>query len=344
MNNLEIKELIEKVKPYLKDYLSEQGINKKLFTCFNPDHPDKHPSMCYIENSQTVYCHACKCRYSIIDLIGIELGLGPHLHGKDFIEALKYCCQKYGIPLPKDAVNQPINYINKCYENRHKTDYFQKRGLTNKTINKFKLGFDENLTMANITMQAVIIPTSKTTFTARNIDSESPNRYLKSPGKVHLLNIEELYTSDVPIVITEGEFDALSLIEAGFKAISLSSTENIKIFIDEVIKSGYKSTLLLALDNDKYGKKSAEMLSDQLKLYHIRHKIINPYGKYKDANEMYLKDNISLTTGIAAEIRNSLKDEKFEQHCQEILTDYKKLSQKNRKLVDQKIKELNNTK
>jgi DNA primase len=61
------------VKDKLEEYLAKKGINtKKNFSCLNPNHEDKNPSMAYHEETKRVKCFACGVSYDIFDLIGID--------------------------------------------------------------------------------------------------------------------------------------------------------------------------------------------------------------------------------------------------------------------------------
>ena len=61
------------LKALLPDYLTGKGIGlKKNFTCLNPNHADKNPSMTYYADSQTVYCHGCNASFDIFDLFAID--------------------------------------------------------------------------------------------------------------------------------------------------------------------------------------------------------------------------------------------------------------------------------
>lgn len=335
-----VKNLIDQLKPFITDYLREIGIKGSLFNCLNPNHPDRHPSMSFIKSSMSVYCHACKERYSIIDLLGIEKGLGPHLKGKEFIEVLKYGCDKYGIDYPEETSNKSNrnskSYLEKCYDNRNETKYFTQRGISKSTINKFKLGYDPDFKIDNnTTIKAVIIPTSHNTFTARNTE-ESEIRYRRSPGPTNIFNIKAL-NQNLPVIITEGEFDALSILDAGFNAIALSGVENNQKLIEECLNTEFKSTLLIALDNDQCGQRNAIKLKNALDKYHIKNKILQPYEQYKDANQMYIKDNTKLTITFAKEVREAIKNEKLEQHCEKLIKIYMKLDKEQQRKIDSYI-------
>ena len=69
-SNNNVKASIDDLKALLPDYLTGKGIDlKKNFTCLNPNHADKNPSMTYYADSQTVYCHGCNASFDIFDLL-----------------------------------------------------------------------------------------------------------------------------------------------------------------------------------------------------------------------------------------------------------------------------------
>lgn len=50
----------EAIQPYLSQYLEEQGINtENLFSCINPDHEDKNPSMGIAPSGKVCHCFSC---------------------------------------------------------------------------------------------------------------------------------------------------------------------------------------------------------------------------------------------------------------------------------------------
>lgn len=66
----------ETAKAKLSDYLESKGINtRKPFTCLNPAHPDKHPSMSFDAKRNRCKCFSCGATYDIFDIIGIEYNL-----------------------------------------------------------------------------------------------------------------------------------------------------------------------------------------------------------------------------------------------------------------------------
>lgn len=327
----------ESAKSYIKNqlvgYLGQKGINvRKSFQCLNPEHTDKHPSMSYDNKRNKCHCFSCGADYDIIDLIKIEYGLHED---KD---AFQQAYEMYHIILdkPEQQNKKSINirkieetekiesekkdyvsYFLKVHEKVKNTDYLTKRGLTSNTIDKFKLGYEENFTSGTggKVWKCVIIPTTKYSYTARNIDVNADKKdRIRKVGQNVLFNVNA-FSSSSPVFIVEGEFDALSIIEAGGEAISLGSVANYHKLIQYLQEKEIKSPLILiALDNDEEGLKIAEKMAAALKFYK-KSKIIflkNMYGQYKDANEMLIKDKNGLIQAVEY-AKNILQAEKEEQ-------------------------------
>ena len=68
---------IDNFKPMLADYLmTKHNINiNQPFTCLNPDHEDRHPSMSYYAKGNICNCFSCGTHYDIFDLIGLDYGV-----------------------------------------------------------------------------------------------------------------------------------------------------------------------------------------------------------------------------------------------------------------------------
>ena len=67
-----------------------------------------------------------------------------------------------------------------------------------------------------------------------------------------LFNRQALYApGDEPVFVTEGAFDALSIIEAGGNAIALNSVANDRLLLTALRPTNHP--LLLCLDNDSAG-------------------------------------------------------------------------------------------
>lgn len=318
----------EYVKLQLPYYLAAKGINtRKPFRCLNPMHNDKNPSMSmYIAGDGYPHCkcHGCGVHYDAFDLIGIDYGLSDDK--SIFEKAYNY----YGLEInDKPAAVAPVQqkkigqkceddmndnteskkedmtaFFLKAHEEAAKTDYFHARGLSDATIERYKLGYVENfcINTGGKIWKAAIIPTTKSTYTARNTaaDADQKDRIRKVGGANPLFNAIAIKGSR-PVFVVEGEFDALSIAEAGGEAVALGSTGNYRAFTEILKKADVKTPLIiLALDNDDAGDKCSENIMRDLQGFG-KCSILNCrdlYGAYKDANEMLVNDRAALVDAV----------------------------------------------
>lgn len=213
-----------------------------------------------------------------------------------------------------------MSYYTDCNKSISLTDYLNKRGISEEVANKYKLGYDANYTYSTggKVWNALIIPTSKSSFVARNINLEADNkdRYRKV-GASRLYNVRTLKEAVKPIFITEGELDALSIIEVGGEALALGSTANYRQLLSLLEKEKPAQPLVLALDNDEDGQKATELLTSELERLNIPFYRLNAYGECKDANEALISDRESFTVSVAGAME--LKEEALKAEKEEYL-------------------------
>lgn len=194
-------------------------------------------------------------------------------------------------------------YFEQANSRINQTDYPQKRGLSDEVITRFKLGYEPNynISTGGKVWQALIIPTSKKSYIARNTDAKADikDRYRKTGGSP-LYNIRSIETAEKPIFVTEGELDALSIITAGGEALALGSTANARSLIKLLEAKKPNQPLILALDNDQAGEKAANELTEELKKLQLPFYRLNPYGEHKDANEALQADREAFIAAIRA--------------------------------------------
>jgi len=307
--------LKEQAKTFLQDYLSSIGINtNKPFSCLNPQHEDKNPSMSFDSKRNKCHCFSCGADYDIFDLVGIE----KNLEGKElFNEVYKM----YGIQNENTQYEQMkdfsfkgqkkekvsnmqeqqdfSDFIEKCHCEIFKTDYWQQRGLSVETVNKFNLGYWSE-------KNRFLIPTSKHSYNARSLGNETP-KYIKSSGEYTLFNIKAIETSEQPIFLVEGEFDALSIIEVGGEAIALGSSGNKKL-IEILRNTNPKKSLIISLDNDEAGKNGTKRLQQELDSIGIPYFVENIAGEYKDSNEALITDKEKFKENVQKAIAKEISE------------------------------------
>lgn len=175
-----------------------------------------------------------------------------------------------------------------------KTDYPKNRGLSEEILNRFQVGFVEAWRNPKApdtvpTSPRLIIPNSKSSYLARDTREEIPEKqkpYTKSKvGKQSLFNFKAIYGKKGPVFITEGEIDALSVMEIGPEAIGLGSVSNAKSFLEAVKKKRPTQPLIISLDNDGKGKEKAEQFERELKDLNVFCLRFNISGESKDPNE-----------------------------------------------------------
>lgn len=180
-------------------------------------------------------------------------------------------------------------------------EYLSSRGISLETARRYLLGYDMRYKAGGDVWRALIIPTSQNSYVARNTDGKADKgaRYRKT-GKVSIYNAKALQNAQKrPVFVTEGELDALSIIEAGGLACALGSTSNAGKLAEYLKEHPTESVLLLALDNDEAGRKATEELERHLSGLHFAK--VDIYGDSKDANEELQRDPEGLRAAIRAE-------------------------------------------
>lgn len=333
----------EYIRAQLEDYLQGKGINtSRPFNCLNPEHPDRNPSMSFDRRRNKCKCFSCGVDYDTLDLIGLDYGLS----GNDlFLKAY----QLYNItidtqapgndftnldnpaPAPTQTAGDLLAYYQICQERLVKTDYLTARGISTETAARFMLGYDPDFRegTGGRSWAALIIPTSRESYTARNTDPEAgaKDRYRKKGGS-NIFNLKALAGSTAPLFITEGELDALSIIEAGGEAIALGSTENTGKLLSALETTRPARPVILALDNDTRGRAASQTLADGLQRLSISFISPDIYGGYKDANERLIADRAGLEEeiqqvyGKVLEIEKKEAEREIEEYSQNSAANY----------------------
>lgn len=213
-----------------------------------------------------------------------------------------------------------MSYYRECQSHIAETDYPAQRGLSAEVVKRYMLGYDTgfNRGTGGKIWKALIIPTGKNSFVARNTDStaQKTDRYRKN-GASQLYNIKCLKTAQKPIFICEGELDALSIVEVGGEAVALGSTANYSHLVKLLEAQKPAQPLILALDNDEDGQKTTESLAKELERVQIPFYRLNPYGDKKDANEALMADREAFTQAVAGAER--IEEEALEAQKEEYL-------------------------
>ena len=301
------EEAKESAKSHLLDYLNAKGINTSTnFSCLNPSHDDKHPSMSFDSRRNRCHCFSCGVDYDIFDVVGLETGLTgkelfEHVYrlyniSVDYSDFNKNQNTSKSISHPESKTKIDINkkshdenreslteFFAKCHAAVEKTDYWKKRGLSKAIVDAYNLGYWEE-------KKRFVIPTGEFSYNARATwEADKKERYLKPKGQFELFNLKAIPLAEQPVFVVEGEFDALSIIEAGGIAVALGSSSNL-CFIEFLKSNKPKYPLILALDNDEAGRVGEAKLSDELTKIQVEFVDADITGEFKDANEALIGD------------------------------------------------------
>ena len=313
------KKLRKEIKDRLEEYLQNLGIDvRKKFRCLNPEHEDENPSMSYDKKRKKVHCFSCLADYDIFDVMEIKTGL----HGKELFE---YGYEYFG--LKKNQKNKPLEvksvkvegedgenlqkdenlkkckeaerggYIKKTQENFANSageGYMKERGITTETARICGVGYDEK-------MKSVVLEyRGKNYYITRSIEKKE---YKKPAGESEPLY--EIGNNDEKMIyVTEGQIDALSLLQAGATrvvAIGGGGTSKLKELSPKPMRA------IIVCDNDDAGEKTAERIKNELEKFGITCIKVNPPKEYKDSNDV-LKANPELLSGLVEKWENEAKE------------------------------------
>lgn len=188
---------------------------------------------------------------------------------------------------------------------RKALEYLQSRGITLDTASKYHLQYSVMETMYGDVV-GITIPTSADSSITRNIDPpDSVPRFYKK-GSNQFFNFTALVASTEPVIITEGEIDALSVLQTGKCAVSLGGVTNADSFLSELKKAGKRIPLILALDSDPAGQACIQKIQAEAKKLGIACLVPNLCG-VKDINELLCKDATAFSKRIAKWVEDAKK-------------------------------------
>lgn len=207
------------------------------------------------------------------------------------------------------------DYYKECSSRLSDTDYLSSRGISEETASKYWIGYDpQSKPYGDKSLErwkGLIIPTGKSSYIIRNIDPRAPKkkRYGKV-GEAKLFNTKALKRATSPIVITEGEIDALSILEVGGEAVGLGSTSNAGKLVEALKTTKPAQPLIIALDNDEEGRTASEELSKSLSELKLPFYVFNLYGEAKDANEALQRDRESFSSIVTHLAEKIIEEDK----------------------------------
>ena len=301
------KQAIEQAKTLLKDFAKEyltktdpQGRHVCPF-CGSGTHENK--TSAFSIKGNTWRCFSCGEHGDIYDLAKKIIGI------TDTQQAFSWVFDHYKIKVDgnkeetflqaqgtketqEEAPKLLKRYFEELVNNRPKSDYLTHRGISQEVQDRFNIGYEENYTTGTggKVWQAVIIPTSDYSYTARNTDvTASKDDRLRKYGPSAIFNVSALKTATKPIFVVEGEIDALSVIETGADAVALGGINNFTTLLKAVKETTPQAPLILSLDQDEPGRKAENKLAQELDALRVQYYRRNISGSHNDPNEALME-------------------------------------------------------
>ena len=303
--------LIKEVKKHLEEYLNEHGIDtsKRLFKCpnhkFGHKHNDAKPSCNFYPDKTTFHCFACS--YKSGDIFdAVHLLEGKDITGENFIEVLKYLCDKYNIPY-EETTTEEEKFYNECREflnklvdtahqnllkelkNNKKLEDFLRSKHWYESIEHFKLGYFSKtpvlqvnrevlsyLNIKNMTslVNRVVIPIYNYNgniagITLRNLSDSGPKyiHYLMYNVRNLLFNIHNINSNEIYVV--EGPSSVITLHSFGINNVVATFGNHFHEKQYELLVKKKISKLTLLYDGDSGGLEGTRNSLETISRYDI---------------------------------------------------------------------------
>ncbi len=287
--------------PTIEEHLGIKFNNQHRACC--PFHQEKTPSFVWNPKTFTAKCFGCSKSYSILDYYVDIKGSYKEAVNELFRTAhIDYDLYGYR-PFEGDRTDWFANYAYPSPEGEptpQVVDYLQKRGIGLKAIEYAEIKGDK---LGNIAFEYRDLDNKLLAVKyrpARKIKHGEPKMWFqKNASSVPILwNVKKLdYTR--PLLITEGEIDALSAIEAGWTNVaSVPNGANSMSFIEfnyDFLQNFEK--IILWFDNDVHGQEGLDKIIPRLGEY--RCKIVKPTPQDEqmviDFYEQFGRKNINKT-------------------------------------------------
>lgn len=291
-------------------------------------------------------CFVCNISGDIIDLIGLAYGITDDkdkfnqaysYYGLDVDETDVFTRNKtVNPPQPEDKPDEEemqLGFILQAMKHKRRYEYLMSRGISESVQDRFYIGYCDNWVSPKVEREQVqakgidraifesprcIIPTSRTSYLARDVRESVPEEkkpYVKAKvGKTRLFNQKALDNMDSNVIfVSEGEIDAMSVIECGGECIGLGSASNAHLLIEALERNYHGQYFIILPDADEAGKKAADKLLQDLKAQNIPAEIGSYEGKDPNAALMADREAFKNTIlSLQASASERMKDKKLE--------------------------------
>ena len=313
-------------KANLPYYLQSKGVDVKKAARSNTICPicgngAKTGCFHYYPDEYRVKCYSCGFNGDLFDLIAHEKGMTNAeaiAEVRKMYPTVAITSQSQISLSPKQQTTEPTDYSHFLFEAENQNDfkYLLERGISEDTQRRFHIGFSPHWRSPQAvqttlqkggnpekipTSPRCIIPRNRYNYLARdtrNDLSSAQQKYSKqNTGQTSLFNADALKENIV--FVTEGEIDAMSIVEIGENACALCSIANRQLLLKSLGETTAGKVLILMLDNDKAGRKVQAELKRDLTSLGIAYIAAEYPDKIKDPNQWLMTDREGMRAAIS---------------------------------------------
>jgi len=315
-----MKELKEELRPRLSEYVSivttpSRKAGRDMYVCplcGSGSSGRLNSDGAFHLTGDKWYCHACQRGGDIFDLYAGINGLDTKADFQKITEGLS---EELGVtaadrarqdftpepkeqqkekPLDPEKIGRIKEYASKLTGSPAEA-YLKKRGFSDEIIKKFNLGYNPEryVWKAGKSFEALVIPYPDTDYyTERLLAPEGDvAKYQNQSGEAPTFIFRG--SDSGKYFVTEGQLDALSMIQAGAENVIASHYPK---KIERLIDNGFRiSSAVIVADRDDAGAKIAQDLTALFSKKKIRSAVIYPPEGFKDSNDVLRKDPKKLT-------------------------------------------------
>lgn len=255
------------------DYVEKAG--DYIISCLNPDHIDTHPSLRVDVNTGKFHCFSCGFKGNIFAYFGET----PPIIRNNITELISIIDELKAEVVPLEL---PM----------HREPFVEEyRGISGSTYAKFNTYIDfEHQNRLNFPIYDSL-GTLQGILTRRMHSELKSGKYIVYPAK-KALPIYPLPEDSNYVILVEGMFDMLNLVDKGMENISVIfgthtiGDKTLEIKLAPLVSRGV-SLFLILLDNDKAGSHRANILAKEIhKLGYLAVNITELLPEDKDPGEL----------------------------------------------------------
>lgn len=235
----------------------------------------------------------------VIDLVEQKNGLSK----REAIAFLKKRAGLVDMPRALPSLNEKVLRAQeklKTSENAQK--YLASRGFNKETIERLKLGFDDGAIFGPRFKNMIIFPyldNGKTVYVKGSTiekDAEGKRRHENIGGTIPRLFNEDVLKGAGEVILSEGETDAITLVQEGFPAVGVPGVQGFKK--EWVSKFGGKK-VFICFDGDEAGLSHRQNLLALLREAGVESHPVNLPEGIKDINQLYLKNKVEFPKTVS---------------------------------------------